>query len=324
MTCKKTLHGCFASGRFTPVLLFAFSLLLMLSAFWFPASAVPVQLPQEPSFMGGVASRLVSVLLFALSAVTISAQTFFDRRVRWVGALYLCMVAILPQANGNSTLAFSSLLFVLSLVIMFACQFSVNSVGLLYTAFMVLGFMVFVTPYAVFLVPLYLAFCFFANVFSPRGLVASLLGLATPFWLMLGTEYVLSDNGTMADYIAAGMDDAFTFSIGCDAGLPLLLLAFALLLLLPAMTTFMGSASPAKPLLRRRLSFVMLAEVYLLLLCCFVNDGAVLFYFWQLSCLSVLASYLFSGKETKLMNIYFIFINIIMVAIATESLWLKH
>ncbi|MBQ5889022.1 MAG: hypothetical protein IIW77_07095 [Bacteroidaceae bacterium] len=305
-------------------MLFAFSLLLMLSAFWFPASAVPVKLPQEPGFMGGLASRLVSLLLYAISAVAISAQTFFDRRVRWVGSLYLCMVAILLFANGNSVLALSSLLFVLSLVLMFACQHSPNSVGLQYTAFMILGFMVFVTPFALLLLPLYLVFCFFANVFSPRGFVASLLGLLTPFWLILGAEYVISENGTLADYITTGFADVFSITLACDSGMSLILLAFALLLLLPATTTFIGSASPAKPLLRRRLLFIMAADAYLLLLCCFVNDGAVLFYFWQLPCLAVLASYLFSGKETKLMNIYFIFINIIMVAIATEALWLKH
>ncbi|MBQ5896708.1 MAG: hypothetical protein IIW75_09125 [Bacteroidaceae bacterium] len=324
MTCKKTLHGRFASGRFTPVLLFSFSLLLMLSAFWFPASDTLVQLPEEPSFMCGVVSRLVSVMLYAISAVLISAQTFFDRQVRWVGALYLCMVAVLSTANGNSTLALSSLLFVSSCVVMFICQHCANHVGLLYTAFMILGFMVFVTPYALLLLPLYLLFCFFANVFSPRGIVASLLGLATPFWLILGTEYVLSGNGALTDYITTGIATSFTLSFGCNTLHSFILMAFALLLLLPAMTTFMGSAYPAKPLLRRRLLFIMVADAYLLMLCCLAGDGFMLFYFWQLPCLAVLASYLFSGKESKLMNIYFVLINIIMVAIATVPLWLKQ
>ena len=120
MTCKRTLHSRFASGRFTSVLLFAFSLLLMLSAFWYPASAVPVQLPSEPSFMGGLASRLLSTIFYAVSAILISGQDFFDRRVRWVGAFYMWMVAVLPFVNGNSTLALSSFLSVLAFVILFA------------------------------------------------------------------------------------------------------------------------------------------------------------------------------------------------------------
>ena len=324
MIYKRTLLGRFATGRFTPAILFVLSLLLMLSAFWLPASGVPVQLPKEPSFLGGVMPRLVSVLLYAFSAMIISAQTFFDRRVRWVGALYLCMVAVLLFANGNSILALSSLLVVLSLVILFACQHSANPIGLLYTAFMILGIITFVTPFVLYLVPLYLAYCFFVNIFSPRGLLASLLGLLTPFWLVLGTEYVLSGNGALADNVIAGINTAFSFSTGGKSLLSIILLAFALLLMLPAITTFIGSAFPAKPFLRRRLSFIMVADAYLLLLCCIVGDGAVLFYFWQLPCLAVLAAYLFSGKETKLMNVYFIFINIILVAIATQMLWLKQ
>lgn len=274
--------------------------------------------------MGGVAPRIVSVLLYAATAVVISALTFFDRRVRWVGALYLCMVSILLFANGNSILALSSLLVVLSLVMLFTCQYGINPVGLLYAAFMVLGFNAFVSPYALYLVPLFLAFCFYVNIFSPRGLVASLLGLLTPVWLILGTEYVFSGDGVLADYLVSGITAAFAFSANGHSILFLLLLAFALLLMLPAITIFVGNAYPAKPFLRRRLSFIMMADAYMLLLCYFVSGGAILFYFWQLPFLAVLAAYIFSEKETRLINVYFIFINVIMVAIATQSLWLRR
>lgn len=324
MTCKRTLHSRFASGRFTPVLLFTFSLLLMLSAFWYPASAVPVTLPAEPSFMGGLASRLLSTIFYAVSAILISGQDFFDRRVRWVGAFYMWMVAALPFVNGNSTLALSSFLSVLSFVILFVCQYKVNSMGLLYAAFIVLGFQLFVTPFAIFLIPLYWVFCLFANIFSPRGFVASLLGLATPFWLLLGTEYVLSDCNVLSNYIYDSLAGIFRVSGNGSPTLFLILLGFALLLLLPSIVIFMGSASPAKPLLRRRLSFIMVADAYLLLLCCLWADGVFVFYSCSLFCQSIIASYIFSVKETKLIGVYFLFVNLIMVAIATQALWLKH
>lgn len=324
MTCKRTLHSRFASGRFTSVLLFAFSLLLMLSAFWYPASAVPVQLPSEPSFMGGLASRLLSTIFYAVSAILISGQDFFDRRVRWVGAFYMWMVAVLPFVNGNSTLALSSFLSVLTFVILFACQYKVNSMGLIYASFLILGFQLFVTPFAIFLIPLYWAFCLYANISSPRGFVASLLGLATPFWLLLGTEYVLSDCNVLSNYISDSLAGIFRVSGNGSPTLFLILLGFALLLLLPSIVIFMGSASPAKPLLRRRLSFIMMADAYLLLLCCLWADGVFVFYSCSLFCQSIIASYIFSAKETRLIGVYFLFVNLIMVAIATQALWLKH
>lgn len=325
MICKKTLHGRFVSGRFTPIRMLAFSLILMLMAFWFPASAVPVELPEDFSFLGVVTSRLVSILLYAASALLISDQIFFDKRVQWVGALYFCMVAILPFANGNGILALTSLLLVRSLVALFACnQYGANYIKLLYTVFMILGFMTFVTPFVLYLIPLYLVYCLFVNVFSVRLFLASLLGLLTPFWIILGTEYVFGGSGVLADSVLTGINAAFSLSVGGNSHLSIILLVFALMLMLPAVATFVRSAYPTKPHLRRRLSFIMVADAYLLLLYCFVGNGAMLFYFWQLPFLTVLATYLFSGKQTKRINLYFIVVNIVMLAIATQSLWLKR
>ena len=104
----------------------------------------------------------------------------------------------------------------------------------------------------------------------------------------------------------------------------LLVLLLVLAVLLPAVFAFVGSASPAKPLLRRRLTFVIVANIYLLLLFVIVDGGSGFFYICQLPFVAILASYLFAKKETRMSNVYMIFINIIMVAMATQSLWLMR
>ena len=106
--------------------------------------------------------------------------------------------------------------------------------------------------------------------------------------------------------------------------LNILLLVFVLLVLLPAIFAFVGSTSPAKPLLRRRLSFVIVADIYLLLLSCMIDGAAGIFYVCQLPFVAILASYLFAKKETKLSNVYFVLVNTIILAIATCPLWLMH
>ena len=77
----------------------------------------------------------------------------------------------------------------------------------------------------------------------------------------------------------------------------------------------------AKPLLRRRLSFVIVAVVYMLLLGFLIGGSADFFYICKLPFLAVLASYILARKETKLLNLYIIILNILIIAIATYPLW---
>ena len=317
------LQGSFASGRYTSTVLFVLSMLVMSASYWLPASDLSFVQLAEPAWMDGFVPHVVSVILYACVALLISRQIFFDRSVRWKGSLYLWFMALSTFVNGNPSVAFSSLLFMVSLVLLLFCQYSANPVGLFYTSFMLLGTLCFVTPYSLYLVPLYLLFCSITNTFSAKGVAASLLGLATPFWLVFGTAYVFS----RIDVLLEPFMDGFTLALKVDfpsfSLLNLLLLVFVLAVLLPAIYVFVGSASPSKPLLRRRLSFVIVANIYLLLLSCIVGGGAGLFYVCQLPFVAILASYLFAMKETKLSNVYFVLVNAMMLAIATHTLWLK-
>lgn len=323
MTYNRTLHGRFASGLYTPVIQTVLSLLLMLSAYWLPASVLPISLPSVPAFLVGLPSRLLSVLLYIIAAQVFAQQTFFDRRVRWMGAFYMWLVAISVFANGNCTIAVTSLLFVISFVLLLACQYSANPVRLLFTTFFMLGVMAFITPFSLCLIPLFLLFSFLTNIFSLQGFLASLLGVATPFWLVLGTAYVFPEVSVLSDNLLSGIPSLLDVSFPDVTPLLILQVVLVLVLLLPAITRFIGSANPAKPLLRRRFSFIIIAVIYLLSLFCVMNSGRVLFYFWLLPPLAVMASYVLTGKETRVMNIYFILINLIMLAIATHGIWLR-
>lgn len=325
MTYNRTLHGRFVSGRYTPIILVVMSSLLMLSAIWFPdLVASEILQPSEPPFLGSAVSRILSAVLFALAAFVISRQTFFDKRVHWKGALYMWLVAISLFANGNIVIAFVSLLYVLSVALLFAAQHSVAQVGQLFTSFMLLGVLALVTPFLLYLIPLYITFIFLANIFSVRNIAASILGLATPFWLVMGSAYVFPQAEVLSRAFTDGLPCLFEFSAPEYSTSSLLVLVLVILLLFPAAVLFMGSASPSKPLLRRRFSYIIVTSIYLLLLSCFVAGGSALFYFLMLPGLAVTASYIFSMKVTRMSNIFFIIVNVIMLAIATHILWLKH
>ncbi|MBR4967477.1 MAG: hypothetical protein IKY19_04525 [Bacteroidaceae bacterium] len=316
------LQGSFASGRYTSTVLFVLSMLVMLAAYWLPTSSAGIAQPGIPVLLCGFVPRIVSLVIYVFAAVLLSRQTFFDRRMKWMGALYLWLVAVSTFVNGNPIIAFSSLLFLASIILLLLCQYSANPVGILFTSFMLLGILILVTPFSLYLIPLYLAFGFFANVFSARGISASLLGLVTPFWLVVGTAYVFSCTETFIEPLWEELTDVCNVEFPGFSILLLLLLALILVVLLPASITFFGGTSPSKPLLRRRFSYIIVVNIYLLLLFCTVSSGAGFFYMCQLPCTAILASYLFAKKESKLSNVYFVIVNAIIVAIATQSLCL--
>ena len=276
-----------------------------------------------PEFMGGVLPRVVSMLIYGFSAVLLSRQTFFDRGVKWMGALYLWFVAMSMFVNGNPLIAFASLLFLLSVILLFLCQYSANPIGSFYSSFMILGILCYVMPCSVYFVPLYLLFCFITNTFSVRGMAASLLGLLTPLWLVMGLAYVFPDVSVLQQIFMDGLANVFDIGFSAFSVIDILLSVFVLAILLPAIFAFVGSTSPSKPVLRRRMSFLIIADVYMLLLFCIVDAGSVFFYMCQLPCVAIFASYLLAKKETKLSNVYFVFVNIIIIAIATLELWVR-
>ena len=316
------LQGYFASGRYTSAVLFVLSMLVMVSAHWMPVSALPID--GLPVLFSGFLSRAVALLLYLLSAVLLSRQTFFDREVKWKGALYMWFVAVSTFVNGNVTIALLSLVFLLSVILLLFCQYSPGPVGLLYASFMLLGLLAFISPYALYLIPLYLLFCSITNTLSSRGVAASFLGLLTPFWLVVGTAYVFPRANGIWDSFVTMLPAVADVDFAGLTFVHLLVLLLVLAVLLPAVFAFVGSASPAKPLLRRRLTFVIVANIYLLLLFVIVDGGSGFFYICQLPFVAILASYLFAKKETRLSNVYMIFINLIMVAMATQSLWLMR
>ena len=317
------LHGSFANGRYTSTVLFVLSMLVLAVTYWLPASVDALWQPLHPCFMSGAVSRMLSVLMYIPAALLLSRQTFFDRAVKWKGALYLWFVALSTFANGNAAVAFAALFFLLSFVVLLFTQYATNTVGLLYTSFMLLGVLSFIVPHSLYFLPLYLLFCSMTNTLSVRGVAASLLGLLTPFWLVMGTAYVLPGVNVITESFMAALPAIFNVEFPSFSLPNMLLLIFELSVLLPAMFLFVGGTSPAKPLLRRRLSFITVAAVYLLLLCTIVSGGAQFFYACQLPFVAILASYVLARKETKLLNIYFVILNVLMIAIATSPLWLN-
>ena len=323
MISKRSLHRIFVSSRNTPLFLLVVSLVFIL-----PAIIVPSPVVQHPFMVvEGVSAtpftKILSVLIYAVAAFVMSLQNFFENRVRWMAMVFIWLVAISVFPLDNCWVALSVLLYVVSFSVLFLSQNAVAFVQVIYTAFAIVGFASLLTPLFLYLIPPFLLFSFYTQVMGPRGLTAAILGIVTPYWLLFGGEYVFPGLQCITEPFLSAVDNVFSFALPHLNLADILLLVISLTVLLSAVAIFFGRTSLAKPLLRRRISYLMWQNLYLILLACFVEQAWPVFYSWSLPAQAVLLAFVFSGKPTKVSNICFVLTCIYMLAVAVYSLWVR-
>ena len=316
------MQGRFVSGKHTPVIL----LLLSLVAWGVGVFAVPVVPVQKWAGIdfcstGALMANVVSLTCYLLSAFMLSSLYLSERRIHWLTALYIWIVSLSLFAHGNMVWAVSALLFMVLLTMLFMCQPASRIEGSLFAAFSVLGLASLLLPQFLLLLPLGVVYMLSVNIMSPKWFMAALLGFAAPFWLVYGTVYVYPPAEIILHPFNEAIGGLLTLSVAEPRPIRLLLTLMELGIILPAIVLFVGSSVPGKPLLRRRLSFVMLTSVWLLILSWLYAGSFELFYMWRTPLIAIMASYLFTLKVTKVANIYIVFINILWLAVAAFSIW---
>ena len=316
------MQGRFVSGKHTPVIL----LLLSLVAWVVGVFAVPAVQVQEWAAIdlcstGSLMANVMSLTCYVLSAFMLSSLYLSERRIHWLTALYIWIVSLSLFAHSNMVWAVSALLFMVLLTMLFMCQPSSRIEGSLFVAFALLGVASLLLPQFLLLIPLGVVYMLSVNIMSLKSFFAALLGFAAPFWLVYGTVYVYPAAEIILHPFNEGIGGLLTLSVAEPRPIRLLLTLMELGIILPAAVLFVGSSVPGKPLLRRRLSFVMLASVWMLILSWLYEEYFGLFYMWRIPLTAIIASYLFTLKVTKVTNIYFVFINILWLAVAALSIW---
>ena len=120
-----------------------------------------------------------------------------------------------------------------------------------------------------------------------------------------------------ADEVKRKMTTFFGGSSRKTPALPFMLsMAVEAVVLLSAAVVFAGSTSPAKPLMRRMLLFVICANICLWILSWFVNGSIEVLLAWRLHGFAISVAYIFSLRFNKLYNIAFWIFNIMCIAIA--------
>lgn len=322
MTYNNTLQGRFvAAGYPAAAMLFA-SLVLWVAGYLLSLGSCGTILASLGlDFIGDAVSRLVSLLSYVCAAFLLGHIYIFERRVPFLLHIFLWLVSVQMLLQPDFVIAAALLFFLIAVAQLLSCSMSEGREQSVYWAFAILSFSsLFLLQFA-YLLPLFLAYLWIGNIFSIRNLFAALLGVATPYWLLFGALFVLPSLDALLIPLKLG-----ALNISTPAAISFSLqewvtLAMELLVLVVAVSTFFVSSLPAKPLLRRRLSFLFVLNAFLLLLPFVVPQDYALLLAWRLPVDAVMVGYVLSMKVTRLSNIYFIVLNILWLVMAALCIW---
>lgn len=323
MTYKNTLQGRFVATGFPAAAMLFVSLLLWgVGCFFSVGSSSTILNSLGLNFIGDVGARLFSLLAYACVALVLGNLYLFERRVSFLPHIFLWLTAVLLFLQPDYLIALSLLFFVISVAQLFSCSRESEPHRGVCVAFAILSFSsLFLLQFA-YLIPLFFFYLWLSNILVWRTFFAALIGFVTPLWLLFGVLFVFPSLDGFLIPLRLGLLNAaapatVVFSVQSWA-----ILAMELLVMLVAVAQFFISSLPAKPLLRHRLLFVIVVNVFLLLLSFVQPQDYSLLLAWRLPGLAIMASYIFSGRITRLSNIYFILLNIMWLVIAAMCLWI--
>ena len=274
------------------------------------------------SFVGDIVARLLSLVAFLATVFVLNHIYIFERRVQLLTPLFLWFAAAFMFLHADYVASLSLIPFILTVAqLLYACG-EQGGVRPLFGAFAMLAFAsLFIFQFAFLLLPM-LLFVLFSRGKGVREFFIALLGVATPYWLLFGTVYLFPQLDWMLLPLKIGWVNLVTPATIAFSPVMYAVQAVEVLVWVVATCFFFSSSLPAKPLLRRRLLFVILLNLLLWLLSWVLPQDFFLLLAWRLPGIAIMASYVFAAKVTRAANIYFIVLNTLLIFIAAFCLWI--
>lgn len=321
MIYNKSWQGRFVSGRATALILIGVSLLMWLVGMFLDT---PVDdLSVSGVRIGNVMQRCITFICFAAAATMMSSWYVFDRRIHWFLSLFFCLSGLSLFVHGCVGYSFSLLFFIIVIQRIFSCQAGEDCRYTLFSAFALFGLATMLFPQFITLLPVFAFYISITSLAGRRELLSILLGLLTPYWFLFGIDYIFPDVVAQSGFFVAPVVYLTSVTLKITSLANIIFLVVGLLVLIPFMLIFSNSASPGKPLLRKRLQFFALLNLYLMTLSLFYSQDAVLYYIWSLPSLAVMMTYIFSLNVTRFSRYYFVIVCLVWLAMPPVCLWLK-
>ena len=264
---------------------------------------------------------IISFVVYIAAAFITNSFVVIEGRAPWIGGVLMWLTAVSYFVQENVFLPLSLLALTVILSVLLSCFRRPNVQLWVYSAFALLSLLTLFVPCGVYMLPLALVYMAMTSVFSVRNILSVILGVSTPVWIFYCLSFVADSANLFLGASMQNVADAVGFSALSFTPYRLLILATESVIMFPCAVTLVRSGSPAKPLMRKMLTFFIMAAIYFWALSFVRGDDFSLLYVWRLPSLSIMMAYLFTLKINRFTNVYFIVVNILYLAIAAFGIW---
>ena len=179
------MQARFVSGRTTPVWLFTASLLL-----WVVRVVADALLGAEMTLAGYFVPLLLSLLCYVAATVILDVSFLFERRVRWLSAMFMWLAAVSSFICGVGLEALAVLFLAIVVYRLFACKQGDEAAYSLFSVFVTVGLASLILPQFILLLPVFMVYALLSARGGVRGFLAILLGFSFPYLLVGGVDYL--------------------------------------------------------------------------------------------------------------------------------------
>lgn len=264
----------------------------------------------------------LSFVFYAFSAILMNTYVILERRVSWQPCMMLWMTAVCFCLQVAAISAFALLLLTAVIGLLFLGDRTADTGRFLYYLFAFVSLLSVFFPPFLLLLPVLYVYPVMNGKLTPKSFAASLLGIATPVWIIGGIIYVYPSLQVLLKTFELWISETLQMPQVALPSLMLLMICAELILAFSAVVHFFTSASIGKTRLRRRMMFCMMLFLYLWLLGWLQPELFMLFFIWRLPVVSLFAAYILSVLSAKVSNIYMLSLMFLWLAVAILNIWI--
>lgn len=236
--------------------------------------------------------------------------------------LYAIFSAISLFLHPFETLWYTIPLFFIALHQLFRTFESDNKVTSLFHSFLFLAIAILLDPHFLIFLPLFWLGMFLFNAQSGKSFFATLLGLVTPYWLLLAYAMLQDD----FSYFVSFSSSVTTLSPFCYSVLPslpqLLLMGSILFLTLICALYYLNHTYLDKSRTRTYFYFLLLCQVTFYSAMVIFPLQTILFYALSLPISALVAAHFFTLTHNRFSNLFFIAIFVMIITSTTYYVWM--
>lgn len=315
-----------ADGRYTAATLLICSLIFWGAGAFFGIGVASVHASEwvdsQIDTVNTMLLRVAALVLYLFSAMLSGSYMVPEHRATWQPVVMLWVISTTFGIQCDAVAAFTLLLFVVAVWLLYRIDEVADVRHQLYTVFAIVATYTLLFPQFLLLLPFLFIYPTMCSKLNIRTFSAALLGMVTPLWVVGALLYLFPQLQPLFDGFKEHLSSFLQAPRVVVTPSMIVRLCAETAITIPAMVHFAVTATVGRIYLRRRMIFGMLLYVVLWLAGWLQPQLYTLLFIWRLPMIAMLAAYIFPALPVKTSNIYMLSTLLLWAVSAIIELWI--